>query len=77
MPTPGVNELPRGYRVLFIGYPDERIEEMTSIEERMQHEAIKKYVDRGRVPHEVSMTTEAIRLREKRKKKKEYKCVKF
>lgn len=40
LPAPGPNELPCGYNMVFIGYPEERIALLTSTRERMHHEAM-------------------------------------
>ena len=46
LPPPGPNELPCGYNMIFIGYDDERIEELASTRERMQHEAMSAFIKR-------------------------------
>ena len=38
LPPPGENELPCGYNMVFIGYPQDRIDLVTSTHERMQHQ---------------------------------------
>lgn len=40
LPAPTEDELPCGYNIVFIGYPEARIEELTSTRERLHHEAM-------------------------------------
>jgi hypothetical protein len=40
LPPPGENELPCGYNMVFLGYPEGRVEELASKRESMQHEAM-------------------------------------
>jgi len=42
LPPPGENELPCGYNMVFIGYPQDRIDLVTSTHERMQHQKMEE-----------------------------------
>jgi hypothetical protein len=40
LPPPGENELPLGYNIVFIDYPEERVKLLTNTAERMHHDAL-------------------------------------
>jgi hypothetical protein len=46
LPPPEEDELPCGYNMVFLGYPDDRVQELASTRERMQHDAMRAAVDK-------------------------------
>lgn len=60
LPSPKEDELPCGYDICFIGYPDDRIEELTSTRERMQHDKMKTLMEEKKREDKLKMNNRRL-----------------
>ena len=67
LPQPKEGELPCGYDICFIGYPGDRVKELSSTRERMQHERMTELIKNRQIVEKRAKTAE-IKRKQRAKK---------
>ena len=66
MSPPKEGELPCGYDICFIGYPEERVQELASTREKMQHDRMQTLMEESKKEEKRKKKRESIDIESKK-----------